>query len=810
MDYERAAIKAIFYAYPIEKAYPMVVEKAKKSGFLSSFAQLAYGESKGYTIQDFTAYQNELTDKLFKRCHRWGNYLQRVVELPLIYAEEMLTLDGKNRPCVKYKNLFKWREAVKSLGEDLFSTSYLAAKDKTERTDFFWPNVISHNNDTINEALDSGLSDIHSHFGGGIDAFQFNWICLMNEVVTLPGKFDELKFSLNKVTVFDEEYKFSNLATWCRIAATIRLNLLKLLTNRAAMDPDTLKELLGRIRGKVSVEDLTLVQGQIERLRSESRETVYGYKFDYAISEELLDNDNCTSPNCIYAGERLIEYLFYREFLKQSPTMKGEWVELFYLYELIKSHVRREFVFANDLSGLEFYNAFKGRTEKFSKAMESISNIYSIQTGLREEHNDFLESRITSDSLGLSTETYGKSLFSRAPFMEEEDMGERLTFVVQLTKKKKNRETGKSRYYRKRNEIHDEFEKIENFVKSGQSNYGIVGLDVGGMEKHYRPEVYAHAIRAGKAIGYGVTYHVGEVFYDVVDGMRAVWEIIEYSGEDGIDRLGHCLALGTDLKKYYDQKHSLAMPKQILLDNVVWLCGFAKEHGVRIRKGLRELLLNKAQALYNEIGYDKQIKELSIEDYYRGLLLRSDDANPYDGLDLWSKTAELKTGNAKKARENQNAVKLNEAFNISESIMTNGDMTDTWALPKYYAHLVEKVQRRMLNYVKKKTKCIECCPSSNLQIGNLERYDNHPAIRYDLNPKVRHWLPFMRKPGLNCAICTDAKGVFATSLSNELSLMMLAAEKKYGRKKKIKKSFIEIVARGNNNRFIKTERNGDI
>mgnify|MGYP002528456835 CR=1 FL=1 len=84
-----------------------------------------------------------------------------------------------------------------------------------------------------------------------------------------------------------------------------------------------------------------------------------------------------------------------------------------------------------------------------------------------------------------------------------------------------------------------------------------------------------------------------------------------------------------------------------------------------------------------------------------------------------------------------------------------------------------KIQRVMIGIVKETGACIETCPSSNLQIGKLERYDSHPSIKYYLNPLSKNKV-------LNFAVCTDDKGTFSTSLTNEFSLIALAATKGKG------------------------------
>lgn len=48
-----------------------------------------------------------------------------------------------------------------------------------------------------------------------------------------------------------------------------------------------------------------------------------------------------------------------------------------------------------------------------------------------------------------------------------------------------------------------------------------------------------------------VTYHVGEDFLDVCDGLRAVDEAVEFLELGNGDRIGHGLVLGLDSGTYY-------------------------------------------------------------------------------------------------------------------------------------------------------------------------------------------------------------------------------------------------------------------
>jgi hypothetical protein len=260
--------------------------------------------------------------------------------------------------------------------------------------------------------------------------------------------------------------------------------------------------------------------------------------------------------------------------------------------------------------------------------------------------------------------------------------------------------------------------------------------------------------------------------------------------------------LGIAADEYYKEKHySLYIPKQVLLDNLVWLCGFAKETGVIIQPELEQKIQDLALKMYEQIGYS-DVVGLDMDDYYESLLLRSDEANKGNGVDAWSKTAKLESDKAKKARSNRRALKLNEAYTQDEDIIARGEKYISPKMGSAYAKFIAEIQDKMIEWVNSIGLCIESCPSSNLQICKLDRYDCHPAIRYYLKPDDS-------SKRLNIAVCTDDKGTFSTSLTNEFSLLALAATKEEGWNKKIEKDFKNLIEQGRKYRFKKKHQRNE-
>lgn len=95
--------------------------------------------------------------------------------------------------------------------------------------------------------------------------------------------------------------------------------------------------------------------------------------------------------------------------------------------------------------------------------------------------------------------------------------------------------------------------------------------------------MFAQAFARLSSFKIGFTFHVGEDFYDIADGLRAIDEAILFLNLKRGDRLGHCLALGIQPQIYYSEHdYHLAIPYQVLIDDMVWLKMKSMEWNVAI------------------------------------------------------------------------------------------------------------------------------------------------------------------------------------------------------------------------------------
>lgn len=140
-----------------------------------------------------------------------------------------------------------------------------------------------------------------------------------------------------------------------------------------------------------------------------------------------------------------------------------------------------------------------------------------------------------------------------------------------------------------------------------QSSYlcsRIRGIDACNHEIGCRPEVFATEFRYLRTLPFGnsnerrkrrhfpllaATYHVGEDFLDLTDGLRAIDEAVCFLNLRSGERLGHALALGTLPKTYYESKaYAVTLPAQDLMDNLIWLLFRTLEWDVPMPSSLRK------------------------------------------------------------------------------------------------------------------------------------------------------------------------------------------------------------------------------
>lgn len=737
-------------------------------------------------------------------------------------AEKLLIYDGEEIRC-KIDELLRWREVSFQLGEDLLTCAFLAAEDLRYgiTTKFFaWQPIIRSDDDRLYNILDRGMAENHFHLAGSTRIFELNWICLMNLIEGRLHDFRKISRGMQTYTVdrFDPEAKNEDLYTVCQRAAILRSYLFCVLKQNKYLK-EKAETILGYTKNSISVNSCVWeIQDLVIVCKNK-----YGAKItdqgalDYALEKDMIDrNDNSCR---LLAGERRFLYECYRA--AKTNQFNEYQKNCFYKYLMLRVSFRGEMIQINKRKGFSNFDGYQSRKEIFiegEKAYEKELVRIALNETLRKENIRSLEARICPKK--HSTDLY-EALYHNEKIVKElenksangEDVTEKLIYVLHFPK------IPDEKFYmgvpRNNNARMLAFKQMRSTVafleKETRMNKYIRGIDTCASELDCRPEVYAQIYRymsnvvfktsvkgkmgivqANKKLR--LTYHVGEDFLDIVDGLRAIDEVLLFCGLGRGSRLGHALALGIDPDAYYKYKNKkLVLPKQILLDDLAWLLVKAEETGCRIDSQLNEELKEKFYYLYTEIYGKSKVgtDEVLCMDYYQSWKLRGDDPrlyllpdeiyerkleNPKHELQRFDKYA-FNDGleeQGKIIRKRKKIRKLYRAYHYSESVREKGNEQAEFKVDERYADVVRQVQDKMIAQLVKEGIAIETNPSSNYLIGTIQKYDEHPILRFN----SRKLKETERNMSLNVSINTDDQGVFDTLLENEYALMTLALKKK--------------------------------
>lgn len=826
------------------------------------FVKLMTGYLKRYSGTEL----KNIYDYLKEFLH--SDYLN-VFHLLFAEANRMLTIQD-NQICCRYEKLMRWRMMTFALGEELFTTSFIASHDEEGLRDclgFSWRFVIGHDNYHLNKLLREGLCENHFHLGGSAPVFPLTWIAVMNDpfdagIRSALQQIDQKKRYYHISYLYN--YKEESVLQECETAALIRVFLYAWLTDQEIWIGDyhsvseqeyrlelndgsrlSGEQSMSSLRSEMSEEAFRRVQKKrteknvMELLRDRSKAADFNYEMhqsinhlkkhgaaDYAL--EALDEKE---RYLFYAGERWLMFEMFRRIYRSSDKEYQPVFNLFYAYLLLKNRLHEELVQSNDLVGFDNFQIYQGRKKIYR-------NQYLSRESIRQAMHDCtvsnqlksLEARIAPFE---KVEKYAECIRNFDTLIDPEGKNQERFFYVFHFLKRPDTERSESIYFR-----HQKFRKLverqskalagfrENYPKLAARVHGI---DAASQEIGCRPEVFAtafrflqsHIVRNTEGLPnvpqLRQTYHVGEDFLDIADGLRAIEEAVRFLNLRSGDRIGHALALGMDVNTWYSRKkYYLVLPIQDYLDNLVWIYEKLTEMNLWESDGLKVWIEEEFETHFREIykqsmqddvlrtildNYKRANAENSysiqfystptqlnfgIHTYYQSWQLRGDHPALYEqGFyippDSLGDAYERKMVNDYfpengKLRYILEVNVICYMYHYCHRVKKEGRKIFKFKVDRRYARAVEKIQREMQRWIGKKGIAIETNPSSNFRISSMERYEEHP-IRIFYNKGLTSDEDALKKcPQLNVSINTDDQGVFSTSLPNEYSLMAYALE----------------------------------
>ncbi len=762
--------------------------------------------------------------------HPEDNEFKSPFFFPVRIADKFLKIMNE-RPICRTEMLGRWHGLTINLGEDLFTTALLAYRKYNENKEpahFQWEKIIKSDFHSLNNMLESKkLSENHMHLKGSSPYFDLNWLSLMNYPKNRQKEFQTFsrKTSLMPVNIISfADRKQIDLYKLVQIAACLRIALYKLC---CCNDIEIFKKEMNP-HLKSILHDTNLLSCYFKDFLSEisvelmfSKYRQFDEKVDYAINFPV----NYSKSSSALTGERRIYYSAYLYLLE-----KGEFYQqvqqYFYLYILIINIFSNEFIQKNERYGFQNFQDYQERKTAFIPAGSVYDKLMikmAIVDNMDENNIDRLEVRFRGgtsqknlyDAIKCIDKCCSYEHRIRADTEKIPDGELKHFFVLHFIKRpcefckindlqEKELWILKCRDYLLRKEIKREAMAIVNLRQQNSSTaMRIYGIDAASSEIACRPEVFAQSFRylrnhhvtslmtrlgipEDKPVpNLRVTFHVGEDFYDLLDGLRAIDEAIDFLQLGYGDRIGHGVALGLDIEDYYQKRnYEIALPRQNFLDNIAWMLNKIKLWDIDISTALYEKLSTEFRDNYKKVFYKAMI-DSDLSDYIQAMALR--DENPelffaeYEQRENIRKSYTISHWAIYSSNRNKHFYKylsksiyeLIQRYHYDTSVKSNGNIFTKYTLDKEYIKSLKILQLKMRQKIEAKGIAVESNPSSNYLIGNLRDMSKIPLFK--LFPIDEQESGSNR---LNVSVNTDDQGVFYTSLNKEYSMLAFVQQQK--------------------------------
>lgn len=753
---------------------------------------------------------------------------QSVFNLLQYFSQTTLRLLDGHVVCCAEK-ILPWRNISFLLGQDLFTTAFLAfsdAKAGRETHVFDWPSVIGTDDRRLNAVLQKGISENHFHLHGSTQVFSLAWMCLMNHPERIAAFLHDRQIRGRMAENLQDTVNLGELDAhlgWqerLSRAAALRQDLFKL----SCLHADDIHFTGFNRTFMITAFSKAIHDIDILRFRhgaAYKQRNGHTACLDYAIDR----NTDCTSAYRALAGERR---LLYRSFLRifRGEASREE-QDALYLYLLVKAQFRNELIQVNGRPGFRNFAAYQDRKGDFWDRLQEyeaealrMSVAGTTDSGVVQSLEMRIVPKMTSDENIHSIQLLDALI--HIPESERHDRrllspewAEPCFYVLHFIKTQDRPRqlepfgvcTPRNADLRRR--IRGQAKAVASaLARNAYFCRRVRGIDAANVEIGCRPETFAtefrflrqfipaqpqHSVYAMKPFtpNIHVTYHAGEDVLDIVDGLRAIDEAVRFLGFQRGNRIGHALALGVTPAVHYNAKGcNIVLPKQIRLDDLVWILYRGRELGLSLDSACQWELRTEAEQLLMEIygsWMDRINHTYSLQEYYQMWQLRGDAPELYSYNGFLAPSC-LQTDPCEKyflqdkpelsfLRNNPWIARLYYAYHFDKNVRLIGAQVISLEVDSWYQGLAKDLQQLLQRDLSEKGICIESNPSSNCLIGTFKKYERHPIFTFNRAYLDKDMGASTNSPQLSVSINTDDQGVFDTSLENEYALLAGALRK---------------------------------
>lgn len=491
-------------------------------------------------------------------------------------AQKYLQLE-KLKIIVKENNQNDWQQLITYLPPLVLKMALLhkenqiKAIDKSSCREYYHKNILPNTLYTsipspfiksLDEiiCIQKGLNDLHIHLNGSTE-IDMVW----QDFLTFPDKiYKELKSGYKKSFVreqFEQESHLLdplNFYNLLRIARRIRHILYDFIfpNNKTVYLPlkITLKQLISHDRFN-----------SITSYSSHPFQTIF--EQEYKASNQM-------------GVEGLMYVLVFKKLSEgKSPTIAS----LFHFYLLIHGLANRLLVHQVHQNGFEQFQKItlnnlreiseKKYHQRFFQMHGNDLIFLKYLEGRFSPKSTRVENIVLIDSIKKGWDIFKNKLNDKSHPIPE------FKLVAHFIKQKDNKPDAYIRHKLLRNDTWKRGKVLYLLIKNYPKYDRIIsGIDVAASEFDTPPEVFAPTFRAlrreyikiGKQPHF--TYHVGEDFFHLISGIRAIYEAVDFLELKENDRIGHATAIGISVNKWNSViSESFFIRKGEWLDNLIFV-----------------------------------------------------------------------------------------------------------------------------------------------------------------------------------------------------------------------------------------------
>lgn len=708
-----------------------------------------------------------------------------------LYANKLFII--KNRQIlVKYPSLLEWNGFQNKIDSNVFVSAFAASNNYGEilkDTNI----VIKHDNEKLYKILNKGICEGHMHLKGSGQTTELSW----NKI--LKNSF----FNHSKIKNFiGNTNNFLKLKSYGYTEDDILLMILKLKLIRIILSELDVSEAPYIQKKELSFLIELLMQENLIDFMGEAqthKNTLDNYIEKTSTEIEILEKKQGCLP------DRLFYFKEFRKVLNNIYHEESDWLYMLNYYIWGASVLKFEFYQDNLGMGFQKFKYFENvkddLIENNSLIYRSVfqryyeeGNVKKIELRIAPKYSEDIQNMLKEID-NINEEVY-KIYKNKNGDLEKIKVALIIHYIKidELSTNEENIERGRFQKFVDKLEKDDKLVELTLFEEykkcKANSNYQnrVVALDAANTELATPPEIFAPYFRKHRKnntafLDLHFTYHVGEEFKTLESGLRYIEDTINFLKYERGDRLGHALALGIDVEKYYKiKRYKVITNVQDYVDNIAWLYNlYANEK--QMNSQFMSALQNRFYKTIPLLKLNTLDKDFTIEDYVQSLLLRGDSRaeylspNNYQSLNSYSTSDEIKFANYLEgyhiAINNAKAKWLHHKYLYDSQLIKNGMKSIQYEVDELWIEMICTTQEILTTKLIQKGIIVEANPSSNRKISSMSHYTELPFLKMNdhyLNSKSI-------QKNIAITINTDDSAIFQTNLSNEYSLVACALER---------------------------------